>query len=226
MEFLQKTGWPALRELRVVADELGHPELVQETLRYLRWHSLGRLQPVRRGGAITEHSSRVELQGYLGIKLTYPTVYDANVAIEECVRCDPSWVYYQDKDWIKSREDTVLLRYTNEESEENVMGNKKVAQLHLLFSHTTRTDECHDLALVQLFAMSATVDENCGMYKVKKTTTYEVIEIATIEQGVHLIPVYNNQTEMATTNSQPTLDIYSEFWLNNQVNLHKFNSIY
>ena len=106
------------------------------------------------------------------------------------------------------------------------MKNKKVARLLLLFSLTTQTIERHDLALVQLFGMSSSVDVNCTMYKVKKTTTYEVIEIATIEQGVHLIPVYHNKTDMATANSTPALDMYSEFWLNNQVNLHKFNSIY
>ena len=226
-EFLPKTRWKGLRELRIVAEEVGHPALVQETLRYLRWHRLGRTQTVRRGAAITEqYPGRVELRGYLGVNLTYPTVYDANINIEECVRCDPLWVHYQDKDWIKSREDTVLLRFTNEESEDSVMKNKKVARLLLLFSLTTQTNERHDLALVQLFGMSSSVDVNCAMYKVKKTTTYEVIEIATIEQGVHLIPVYHNKTDMATANSTPALDMYSEFWLNNQVNLHKFNSIY
>jgi hypothetical protein len=178
-------------------------------------------------GITAQDHSRVELREYRGLKLTYPTVHDAKIMIEEYVRCDPDWVYYQDKDWIKPRQDTVLLRYTNEEIEDNVMRNKKVAKLILLFFLSTENDECHDLALVQLFEMSLSVNENCGMYKVRKTTTYEVIEIAIIEQGVHLISAYKEtKTDMATAGSTPALEVYTEFWLNNQVNLHKFNSIY
>jgi hypothetical protein len=47
VQFLPKRQWNGLRELGLVADEMGLPELVQETIRYLRWHRLSRRQTVR-----------------------------------------------------------------------------------------------------------------------------------------------------------------------------------
>ena len=148
--------------------------------------------------------------------------------IQECMHSDPVWTYYQDKDWIKPQRDTVLLRYTNEETDDSVMKNKKVGRLLLLFSLVTSIEnKTQDLEFVEMFGISPNVDGNCSMYKVKKTRTYEVVEIETIEQGVHLIPVYQGtQTAMATPDSELTLDAYSEFWLNNHINLHQYNSIY
>jgi hypothetical protein len=228
VKFLPGRRWKGLRELRIVAMDIGQPELVLETLRYIRWVMLGHQQTVRRlpGGATPYE--RIEIQGYLGVRMRYPTVYDDTVLIQECARCDPAWIYYQDKDWVKPRYDTVLLRYSNEEREDRVLYNKRVARLLLLFSLVTPSDgQNQELAFVQMFGISTEVDQDCGMYRVKKTTTFEVVEIATIEQGVHLIPMYQGtKNQIASSTSAPALDMYSEFWLNNQVNLHKYNSIY
>ena len=225
VRFLPARRWKGLRELRTVAEDIGHHQLIGETFRYIRWVTSGRQQTIRR---VPIGDQRVELKGYLALRLSYLTVHDENVRIEECARSDPAWMHYQDKEWVKPRYDTVLLRYSNDEKEDRLMYNKRVARLLLLFSLATGNEhETHQLAFVEMFGISPSVDPDNGMYRVKKSSSFEVVEIETIEQGVHLIPVYKGtSTEMASSTSKPALDTFSEFWLNNQVNLHKYNSIY
>jgi len=66
------------------------------------------------------------------------------------------------------------------------------------------------------------------MYRAKAVSQCEVIEIDTIERGVHLIPYFKieYQTAIATPTSRPALDMYDEFWVNNQIDLHMYNTIY
>ena len=62
-----------------------------------------------------------------------------------------------------------------------------------------------------------------GQYKVVKDR-FEVIDIETIEHGVHLIPCFKGfETSMATAKSPPALDVYREFFINNHVNIHMYN---
>ena len=66
------------------------------------------------------------------------------------------------------------------------------------------------------------------MYRLKKLPKYDVIEIETIEQSVHLIPKYGDaiDSSMADGQSAPALDVWDEFWLNNHSDPHTFNVIY
>ena len=84
----------------------------------------------------------------------------------------------------------------------------------------------YKLAYVQLFQV-VLQDEPSGMYKVRKEARFDVIEIDTIERGVHLIPVFVGfDTKMANGTTAPALDLYSDFWINNHVDLHMYNTIY
>ena len=73
-------------------------------------------------------------------------------------------------------------------------------------------------------------DKVFGMFRVKKITGregFEVVEIDTIEKGAHLILcVKGLDTQMADGRSTPALDAYNEFWFNNQINEHMYNTIY
>jgi hypothetical protein len=54
-------------------------------------------------------------------------------------------------------------------------------------------------AYVQWFSTIGPVDPRSGMYTVKRTTRYEVIDVHQIECGVHLIPKYGNTLRASET---------------------------
>ena len=122
----------------------------------------------------------------------------------------------------------VLVRYdAGEEIDE--MSNRRVARLHLLFSiPDTESDSGRkiDLAFVQLFRTIRPPDPISGQYKVVKDR-FDVIDMDTIERGVHLIPCFKGfESSMATANSAPALDVYREFFINNHVDIHIYNTVY
>ena len=64
-------------------------------------------------------------------------------------------------------------------------------------------------------------DHWTGMFKVKTLEKYEVVEVDSIERGVHLIPCFvGHETEMASANTVSALDNYDEFWINNYSDSH------
>jgi len=87
VRFLPARRWKGLRELHIVAEDIGHPQLIGETFRYICWVTLGRQQTIRR---VPIGDQRVELKGYLVMRLSYPTVHNENVRVEECARSDPA----------------------------------------------------------------------------------------------------------------------------------------
>ena len=108
------------------------------------------------------------------------------------------------------------------------MSNRRIACVLLIFSvRSYWSDELFKLAFVQLFSTSPQADRWSGMFKVKKQNMFEVVEIDTIERGVHLIPCFTGlDLKMANWRSNPALDVYTDFWLNNQINMHMYNTIY
>jgi hypothetical protein len=72
------------------------------------------------------------------------------------------------------------------------------------------------------------------MFQVNKTDKYEVIELSTIERGVHLIPVFGpigTTTPWRELTEEGTkvprgLDAYDKFVINNYRDLDAFNLIY
>ena len=108
------------------------------------------------------------------------------------------------------------------------MSNRRIARVLLIFSAMSYwNEERFKLAFVQMFSTSPQVDRWSGMFKVKKQDLFEVVEIDTIERGVHLIPCFTGlDLKMANRRSDPALDVYTDFWLNNQIDMHMYNTIY
>lgn len=226
-EFLNATRWNGVRKISVVERDLQLDNLAKETRRCLRWIRSGRREVSRVRVSHENQAEEIEIRAYEGLRMHYPTVHDPNVVITEIARCTEQYMYWQNNEWTKPRYDTVLIRYDKFEGE-HTMANRRVARLLLLFSTIDpESGESLKLAFVQLFRTVGTADPYDGMYKVKKEEKYEVIEIDTIERGVHLIPQFSgHDTPMATPDSPPALDVYTDFLINNHIDAHMYNTIY
>ena len=123
----------------------------------------------------------------------------------------------------------VLLKY-NEQKRDYTIVNRQVAQVLLFFSMESPivNEGTLHLAFVQLFQTAGPINRNSGMYKVRKLNSqFEVVEVETIERGVHLIPCYIEvETKMANGGSPVAIDSLTDFWLNNHIDLHMYNTIY
>ena len=69
------------------------------------------------------------------------------------------------------------------------------------------------------------------MFATKKTDEYEVIELATIERGVHLIPLFGGMMEnppraRAEAGKLFGLDAFDAFVINNHIDIELYNTIY
>jgi hypothetical protein len=89
-------------------------------------------------------------------------------------------------------------------------------------------DERCELAYVQWYKTAPRVEAVTQMFKVSLTTSFDVVDIDTLERGAHLIPAFGKamNTPMADASSRPALDEYKDFWLNNQIDPHMYNTIY
>lgn len=84
------------------------------------------------------------------------------------------------------------------------------------------------LAFVQWFCCNKEPEEISGMFVVKETDEFEVIELETIEQSLHLIPDFSSigSTKKSRKQQPQGLDICRKFVINNYGNLEVFNTIY
>jgi hypothetical protein len=206
-------------------------ELWSELSRYLRWRLRGST------GGIPRRREREEDEQEWGVftikavslmNVYYPEVHDPDKMRSETLHSQQQFEYYQNSDWCKERRDTALFRYGRDEVGNSTMGNRRVGRLLLLFSMQAPwdTNETLKLAYVQWFE-TVMQSQTTGMFKVRKRRGFEVVDIATIERGVHLIPCFQGvETAMARPNSVLPLDRYSDFWVNNQVDMHMYNTIY
>jgi Plavaka transposase len=222
-----------LRELGGIERDLSLVGLKGATETFLMWvQNQRRNIRKRRIEEPDDNSRRIEATTHKSVHVRYPTVHDPYDAIDEEIYSVDRYTYYQDEHWTKPRYDTVLIRYSNDDGSEDgghTMRNRRVGRVCLFFKLETpfrTTPYC--LAFVQMFSCGSAPDRSCGMYKVKKLEKYEVIEVETIERGVHLIPSFGASlsTDMADGGSPPALDLYETFWLNNQVDLHIFNTVW
>jgi hypothetical protein len=220
--------WRGERSLENVENEFGLKDFVLETKKTLRWIRHGR---VSQGGRVRfedwEETEFVCIKGYTILSMQYPTVHDSTKAIRELAQSTDQYLYMRDRDWQKPRFDTVLVRFDRSEGD-HTMANRKVARLLLLFSvECPQTGIAFELAYVQFFHLVGTgADQHTDMFKVRKDK-YAVIEIDAIERGVHLIPCYSGfDTKMASEDSTPSLDVYEDFWVNNYIDEHMYNTIY
>ena len=134
--------------------------------------------------------------------------------------------------WTEARHDTVLINYDRLEDSNGTMTGRRVARLWCLF--TVDVLDSPSLAFVQWFQCKEDPDGVTGMFQVNKTDKYEVIELSTIERGVHLIPVFGpigTTTPWRESTEEGTkvlrgLDAYDKFVINNYRDLDVFNLIY
>lgn len=226
--------WKGFRGLKWVADQLGegYQELATETSRCLRWIEQGRNTTVtrsRRDGDWESRWGRLDISVHRQLGITYPTVHDPRQYIKETIHSTKNWFYAQDREWRKSRRDTALFRYNAAENDQSTMANRRVGRVLLLFKVKGPWGngmEQISLAYVQWFK-TLNCDKHSGMFRLKKMNSFDVVDIDTVERGAHLIPCFTGlETEMANADSPPALDVYNEFWFNNQVDNHAYNTIY
>jgi len=223
--------WAGVRKIEWVQKELGevYSQLAMETSRCLRWIELGRNATVARSAHRDGDWGGLTMGVHNQLTIVYPTVHDPQSLITEALHSTQSWNYGQNHEWKKPRRDTGLFRYDRDNNDKSTMGSRRVGRLLLLFkTEDPRSGAMEELSLayVQWFK-TLNLDKYTGMYRVRKTDNFEVVEIDTVERGVHLIPCFTGlATEMASSSSLPTLDVYTDFWLNNQIDNHMYNTIY
>jgi len=219
--------WRNERELQTVQEDLQLEGLVEKTMVMIRWIEEGRQTTVRLRRADVESRGVIGIRGHEALKVRYPEVHDTESMIQELVWSKPEYCYGQDKAWKKSRFDTVLLRYDCNDDSDHV-SNLRVARVLLLFAIPDPSSEKElQFAYVQLFRTSRPADQCSGMFKVVKEERFEVIEVDTIERGVHLIPCFKGfESGMANGRTPPVLDTGREFWINNYTDLHIYNTVY
>jgi Plavaka transposase len=209
---------------------VGFDSLKDETVRCLRWIQRGRTRLAYRKRARDTEWGEEELviSVRVCLKLTYPTVHDPTIPIVEHLHSTDKYKYSQNEHWIKPRRDTALIRYGPAADGGDTMHNRRVARILLLFNMDDLSGVPCELAFVQWFKTARDADRATGMFKVSKTDTFEVVELDSIERSVHLIPCFESamNTQMASWNSAPALDVYSHFWLNNQIDIHMYNTIW
>lgn len=220
--------------LNIVTVERDNQKLVglEHAMRhFLRWVRGGR-KGIRKRPLVEANNVEVlYIHGISSITVTFPTVHDPRIPLKETLHSTPIWHYNQDRHWNKPRYDTAMIRYSNETDDGGTMTNRRIARIFLFFQYhdkSTMPQVLYNLAFGQMFSHSSQPDKHCGMYKLKKTENFEVFEIDTIERGVHLIPIYGKamDTKMASPKTDPALDRYDDFYLNNQIDLHAFNTIF
>jgi hypothetical protein len=76
------------------------------------------------------------------------------------------------------------------------------------------------------------VDPHSGMYIVRRTNRYEVIDVNIIECGVHLIPKYGNtlcalSTDVPIGRFGPQVcEHFEEFFLNTWIDIYQYNNVF
>jgi hypothetical protein len=227
-------GYP--KELEKAEDTLGlrDKKLVQETLRTLNWIKGNRQPGPRAVGGITLHGVKKVLVSavFKSIECVYPRITSPNRLVKEILRCTDSFRLAGNSAWTEPRHDTVLVNYDRRNDAEGTMTGRRVAWLWCLF--TVNLLSSPSLALVQWFDCKRTPEQVTNMFIITKTNKYEVIELSTIERGVHLIPNFgaigstNPWKELAKgDNPIPRgLDEYDRFVINNHLDLEIYNMIY
>jgi hypothetical protein len=73
-------------------------------------------------------------------------------------------------------------------------------------------------------------DAHTGMYSVRATQRFEVIQINQIEQSVHVLPKFGKTLETPAVQvglrGPEVFEHYKEFYLNLYIDEHNYNSIY
>ena len=232
---LKLKGFP--RELEKTAEKLGlvEKDFVQHTLRELSWIKGGRQAGLKfpRGGITLPGVEKIMVcRVFESLECVTAKVLEPNVLVKEIHRCTEAFALGRKAAWTEARHDTVLVNYDRLEDANGTMTGRRVARLWCLF--TVDVLDSPSLAFVQWFQCKEDPDGVTGMFQVNKTDKYEVIELSTIECGVHLIPVFGpigTTTPWRESTEEGTkvlrgLDAYDKFVINNYRDLDVFNLIY
>jgi Plavaka transposase len=221
--------WTDARDLEYVEGRWKLPGLAIETKKRLRWIRSGISDRVPLDDR--ELDETIEIEGYTLARMQYPAVHDSTEIITEIVRSTEKHEYGKNKSNTASRYDTVLIRWREQQDGDHSMSNRKIGRVLLLFSTwwEKMRKEIH-LAYVELFKLATNGwDPKTQTFKVRKTGDCEVIEVESIERGVHLVPCFKGfETQMAagTREFVSSLDEYKDFWINNWIDRHMYNTIY
>jgi hypothetical protein len=216
--------WKGLKYVDDVERALELQNLTIETKKCIRWIRSDRTQTSQRRLEGWQNEEIVQISGHACCELQYPQVYDTNVLITEFLRSTEKWSHGQHKG--HPRYDTVLIRWKEEEGDHS-MSNRRVGRLLLLFSTVCNiTRRTIEMAYVEWMIPASTWDKKTEMFKVKRSGDCGVIGVDSIERGVHLVPVFDGfNTPMAAT-MRPSLETYRDFWVNNWLDGHIYNTIY
>jgi Plavaka transposase len=136
------------------------------------------------------------------------------------------------------RRDCVLVKCSDSGKsrarERNSMTNRKVARVRFFFKfkEDLKRNWAPGYAYIQWFSTMGPVDPRSGMYTVKCTNKFEVIDVNRIEYGVHLIPKFGN-TLSASSKDVPigpfgpqVFDHFEEFFLNTWIDIYQYNDVF
>lgn len=135
------------------------------------------------------------------------------------------------------RRDCVLVECSTGDSRVrglNAMTNRKVARVHFFFKfkEDLKDELAPGYAYVQWFSTMGPIDPHSGMYSVRRTNRYEVIDVNRIECGVHLIPKYGNTLRASSLDvpigrfGPQVFEYFEEFFLNTWIDIYQYNNVF
>ena len=205
--------------------------LAKETVRTLAWIKGGRKPGYRRAPDTLSLPGvqHIDIQVYSRLHVVYPKQSSEHQFVKEMLYCKDEYPMGKDKYWLVPRYDTVLVQYGKGRDDGGTMDRRRIARLRCLFRTPILGGQ--QLAFVQWFKTNRDPEESTGMFATKKTDEYEVIELATIERGVHLIPLFGGMMEnppraRAEVGKPFGLDAFDTFVVNNHIDIELYNTIY
>jgi hypothetical protein len=220
--------WTGSKKIDFMEEDLKLKDLTNETKKCLRWIRSDGNQTSRRRLEGWQTEEVIQISGHTLAKVQYSAVHDTTQIITEIIRSTESWQFGKNRNRTTPRYDTVLVRWTQEEGA-NTMSNRRIGRVLLFFSTVCNvTGRKIEMAYVEwLKVVNNTWDKKTEMFKVRRSGEYAVIGIESVERGVHLVPVFKGfATPMAQVGSQPSLEVYQDFWINNWIDGHIYNTIY
>lgn len=229
-----KKGYP--KNLEKAEKTLGLPGFARATMDMLAYiHDGTAPNPRSRRPPPLEGLHHIEVKVYEQVKIVYERQGTEDEFDDHTVRCTDAWPYEQDLNKVAPRKDTVLVLHDEDPEEEaeewqdeGTMANRKVARVHCLFSMNVYPDR--QFACVEYFECAPQVEAASRMFRVwkKERVRYDVIQLSSIERGIHLIPDFGG--EIGKTKSLPkgvtALDQYRRFVINNHIDVEAFKEIF
>lgn len=173
-----------------------------------------------------------------------PDISEVQIYVHHCATaqfqalCDPSGVNGMKKELIRAnpkmgkggvgRFDTVLINIGEDTDDlprrTSSIAGTSVARVIRFFSLVYGNTK-HSCAFVEWYDYIGThTDGSTGMWKVKRTKRYIVVNTDTIIRAVHLIPVYGSafMPDRSKLSPHESLDHFHQFFVNKYVDHHSY----